>query len=195
MRMTKKWSQSIWLCALLWWSVIGTAYAYSAQTEMFEMHGGYSLAVHQIRSISSCGDLIEIEDGSLWKIRSYDAVDVCCWQEKDLIVIRPNGSWLSNYEYELLNLGTGDYVKSNLSLGSFCEGEFTHWIIAIDYWHQRIWLENGMCWEVAGIYTRFKDWVVGDTVILGVYNGWLSSSTPNILINVNMNNWQRGRVL
>lgn len=152
-------------------------------------------AFHRADYISIFGDSIELEDGSIWSVRGSDAYKTLNWLPSDLIVITPNHSWFSVYNFRLTNQNTGVSVESNLNLGPIYNGPFTHWIVSIDYYHDVVYLEDGSVWNMSyydGSIVR--KWVVNDTVIIGINDSWLSATRPNILINVNMLNYAAGVV-
>ena len=70
---------------------------------------------------------------------------------------------------------------------------YTHWIVAIDYYRNIVFLEDGSVWNMSSLDAGVIDqWVINDVVMIGVNTGWLSSYNPNILINVNMLNYAAG---
>lgn len=155
----------------------------------FTTHPG---AFHNPLSVSLLGDTIELEDGSVWAVSSSDSYKTMNWLTTDLLVITPNHEWFSIYEYCVTNQNTGMTVRVNMVLGPLFDALFRHWIVAIDYVSDRVWLDDGSVWDLAlGDYSAFQKWLPGDTVIIGVNDGWFSSYNPNILINVNVLNHAR----
>lgn len=149
-------------------------------------------AFHSCYSVGIFGDTIEFEDGSVWTIYPRDAYKTLNWLASDLVVVTPNRSWFSTYNFRLTNQNTGESVESNLTLGPLYNGPFTHWIVAIDYYNNVVCLEDGTIWNMSGFDdSAIKKWIVNDTVIIGINDGWLSYNKPNILINVNMLNYAR----
>lgn len=152
-------------------------------------------AFHRAVNISVFGDSIEFEDGSIWTVYSGDAYKTLNWLPSDLIVITPNHAWFSVYNFRLTNQNTGVSVETNLTLGPIYNAPFTHWITAIDYYNDVVYLEDGTIWNMSYFDDSIvRKWVVNDTVIIGINDSWLSSSRPNILINVNMLNYATGIV-
>lgn len=149
----------------------------------FTSHPG---AFHNPLLISALGDSVEIEDGSIWSISPSDTYKTLNWITSDLVVITPNHDWFSSHMFRMTNQNTGVSVKCNLVLGPIYNGLYTHWIVAINYYTQQICLEDGSIWTVTGFDSSvFSKWLINDTVIIGINDGFLSSSKPNILINVN----------
>ncbi|MGK5595523.1 MAG: hypothetical protein ACSNEK_09255 [Parachlamydiaceae bacterium] len=158
-------------------------------------------------AISALGDSIELNDRSVWLIASSDTKTAMNWlrqQEMALanggpglsMVITPNHSWFSSYQFCLTEQTTGTSVKANLYLGPLYNGLFTHWIVAINYYTQEICLEDGSLWKLSGLDAGvYNHWLINDTVIIGVNDGFLSSSKPNILINVNALTYSRAKCI
>jgi hypothetical protein len=144
---------------------------------------------HYINSIHPNRDFIELEDGSKWKVDPDDIQEMYSWRMGDTLTITANHKWFSNYTYKLKNLYTDREVKVNPFVGPVAFGPYSHWIVAIDYPSQQLFLENGTSWHVASCNNEiFRNWAVNDTIILGVSYSWCSSF-DSILINVNMNNY------
>jgi hypothetical protein len=148
-------------------------------------------AHHWLVSATPDGSIAELEDGSNWKLApNYSVFN---WRVGDSMVITPNHSWLSDYNYYIINKFTGSYVAADLVLGPVAFGPYTHWIIGVDYAAGHVYLENGSTWTIpSNDGYVFKDWAINDTVIIGANDSWLSSYDC-ILINVNMNNYVRAR--
>lgn len=137
-------------------------------------------------SVSYMGDYVVLHDGSGWTVSSSDSYKTLNWLTSDLVVITPNHSWLSAYMFKMTNQNTGVSVKCNLTVGPIYNGIYTHWIVGINYFTQDVYLENGTVWNVSGFDASiFSKWMVNDTIILGVNDGYFSISKPYILINVN----------
>ena len=114
----------------------------------------------------------------------------------DLVVITPNHGWFSAYDFRLTNQNTGDSILVNLVLGPIAPmygSIYTHWIIALDYYNNIVYLEDGSLWRMSSFDSHtVNEWIAGDIMIIGVNDGWFSSFSPNILINVAMLNYAVG---
>lgn len=147
-------------------------------------------------SISYFGDTVELMDGSIWAIAASDAYKVVNWLPTDAVVITANHNWFSSYSFRLTNQNTGDAAVCNLYLGPIdpmYNSIYTHWITAIDYYYDVVYLEDGSRWDISAFDSKvISNWMPNDVVIIGVNDGWLSYSNPNILINVNMLNYAAG---
>jgi len=159
----------------------------------FTSHPG---AFHKPYAVTVFGDEVQLEDGSIWNIYSGDRFLTLNWLTTDDIVITPNKNIFSIYPMVLTNQQTGASVQSGLAVGPVIGGFFSHWIIAIDKYNDQICLEDGSIWSMSPLdHDITKKWLAGDTVIIGINDGILSSIRPNILINVNVNNYAIGNCL
>lgn len=163
------------------------AKAFNAKT-YYTSHEG---AFHNPVAVSVWGDSVELEDGSIWSIYSADRYKTYDWMTGDIIIILQNTDFFSSFQYKLVNVNTGAVCKTNLSLGPIYNGYYTHWIVALDYLHNEVYLEDGSVWHISGWDTSIMDkWLPNDTVIIGINDDWFTQgSNPNILINVNMDNY------
>lgn len=142
-------------------------------------------AFHYATSISVFGDTITLEDGSVWGVKSADAPIILSWLASDNLVISANNSFFSLYDYCLTNQNTGEAVRINLLLRPIYNSAYTHWIVAIDDYSDMVYLEDGSVWNISAFDGNvIYKWLVNDTVVIGINDGWLSSTRPNILINV-----------
>jgi len=148
-------------------------------------------AYHNPYAVSLFGDTVELEDGSIWAVSLSDRHKTLDWMTSDVILVTQNTSWFSVYNYVLVNLNTGVHVNVNLSLGPIYNGLYTHFVTAVDYLHSEIYLEDGSIWKVSNWDTSISSqWLPNDTIIIGVNDDWLTQGlSPNILINVNTNNY------
>ncbi|MBS0604239.1 MAG: hypothetical protein JSS60_04285 [Verrucomicrobia bacterium] len=146
----------------------------------------FPINCHWLTSIADNNRSLELEDGSHWEVSPSDAYILRNWRREDSLVITPNYSWLSGYDYFITNKSTNSYVKANLYVGPVAFGPYSHWIVDIDYFGGHVFLENQMIWCInpQDSYV-LKDWAVNDHVIFGLYDSWFSPY-DHILINVNM---------
>lgn len=151
----------------------------------------FPINCHWLTSVADNSRSIELEDGSHWEVSSSDAYVLRNWRREDSLVITPNYSWFSSYDYYITNKSNNTYVKANLSIGPLSYGKFSHWIVDIDFFGGHIFLENQMIWcfNIQDSYI-VKDWALNDHVIIGTYDSWLSPY-DHILINVNMDDHAR----
>lgn len=144
-------------------------------------------AYHRPRYIPYFGETVELMDESIWEVAPYDREKVKSWFGEDLFIMI-NHDWFSNYDYCILNLSTRDKVRVNLISGPFYQGIYTHWVVSFNDFTHEIMLENGSIWQVSMMdFEELRNWGLENTVIIGVYDGFASGYSPNILINVNRN--------
>lgn len=145
--------------------------------------------------VSPFGDTVEFEDGSIWSVSFSDRRKTLNWMSGDTVIVTPNENepMLSTEDFCLVNLNTYVTVKANLCLGPLCCGCYTYYIVGIDYVHREVYLNDGSVWQVSFWDNSILDtWCFDHAVIIGINDGYLSHSNPNILINVNRMNYVIG---
>ena len=146
---------------------------------------------HWISAINSESRVVEIEDGSRWKLASPYYLG--SWKNNDTLSITPNHNTSSQYNYYVVNKSTGGYTEANLILGPVAFGPLTHWAVGFDFAKNHVFLENDSCWQVQDTDAYImQEWEPNDTIIIGSNDSWFSSYN-SILINVNMNNYVRAK--
>ncbi len=146
----------------------------------------FPINCHWLTSIADTNRSLELEDGSHWEVSPSDAYTLRNWRREDSLVITPNYSWLSSYDYYITNKSNNSFVKANLYVGPVAFGPYSHWIVDIQSGH--VYLENQMIWCISPQDINvLRDWAVNDHVIFGVHDSWFSPF-DHILINVNMDN-------
>jgi len=154
-------------------------------------------AWHNALEVSLLGDVVVLEDGSIWMVCSDDRYKTLDWYTDDIVIIVPNHDFFTSYDYRLINLKTGENVRVNLDCYEppLYNGYYSYWILAIDYSNKEICLNDGSVWKMHSFdKSTIKEWLPGDTVIIGTNDGgWFSGSNPNILINVNTYEHARGK--
>ena len=129
---------------------------------------------------------LSMEDGSKWEFPSTDVCTLRWWGLGHVLVVSPNYSWFSSFDYYISNQNTGTYVTANLFDGPVAFGPFSHWIVDIDYIGGHIYMENQMIWCAnPSDMSIVRNWKKNDHIILGTYSSWFSSY-DTVLINVNM---------
>ncbi len=158
------------------------AAAFSADV-FYTTHNG---AYHNPISVTALGGVVQLEDGSVWSIADGDHYKTLNWYTNDLIVLTPNHDWFTTELFRMTNQNTGVSVRCDMRMGPIYHGLYTHWIVGINYYTQEIRLEDGSVWQVTGFDSSiFNNWLINDTIVIGVNDSYLSSTKPNILINVN----------
>jgi hypothetical protein len=73
---------------------------------------------------------------------------------------------------------------------------YTRWIDYLDTWSRVVYLNDGSSWNMSWFDSSVVNkWAVGDIVVIGVNDGWLKGSNPNILINAVTGEWAAGSSL
>lgn len=170
-----------------------------ADKELQQKSGGKSLtntshsgAFHFPRYVTPFGDIIFLEDNSQWTVRYSDQKKVLNWYQGDDLVITPNHDFFSNFDYKLTNITLKRPESARVNLMAPTEqsllynGFYTHWIVDIDKWNNKVLLEDGSLWSVSfWDSSELSRMAKDDTIIIGTNDSWFKSSRPNILINVN----------
>lgn len=147
--------------------------------------------VHTLAAVSALGDSVEIEDGSVWKVSTYDGYKARSWRSTDPLTITQNHAWFSSYTYRIVNRNTGASIDANLYLGPFTNGAYSRYILTIDQVKGIVTLTDNSHWEVSDSdKSIFRNWMANDSVIIGVNTGW-DSACEGLLINVTTNNHAR----
>ncbi len=139
---------------------------------------------------------LEFEDGSVWKISSYDGVKALNWKSNDPLTVTQNNRWFSRHNYRIVNKANGTSVEANLFLGPVLGGEFSRFIIGIDHDRREVLLNDNSHWDISYLDSSiFNDWALNDYVIIGTNSNtsFWDSSSDSLLINVNMNNCVRAK--
>lgn len=171
-----------------------SGYGYDRYAPIF-----YSSSHHRLVQIlvRDNGDyILELEDGSNWKISNYDAPKAVNWLINDALAITQNNRWFSRHNYRIINKNNGTSVEATLFLGPLLNGEYSRYIVSIDHSRREIVLSDNTHWDITYLDSViFKDWALYDYIILGTNSetSFWDSSADSLLINVNMNNCVRAK--
>lgn len=148
------------------------------------------------------GDVVELEDQSIWQVHSWDVSKVKNWKRHHEIVIAPNKNIFTRwfYPYKFVNLHTHDVAKAKMKLSPVFNDPkvdiYVHWVQEIDYVRGLIRLEDGTLWNISiSDSDVMREFIPFDVVIIGTNDGWFRGSNPNILINVRSKKYVRGGVI
>lgn len=145
-------------------------------------------AWHRPHCVSTFGETVELEDGSIWSVSYGDRWKTIGWLRDDVIAIFPNTSWFGT-DFRMVNQNTGDTIDVDLRYGPTFGNIFTYKIVSVDYINAIVYLQDST-WAISiNDETVIYSWHAGDTVIIGHNDGWNSSIRPHILINVNVNDY------
>ena len=139
---------------------------------------------HQMISKSILNNSIEIEDGSIWKIRPYDEHKITSWLTSDPLIITQNQRWFSSYRYRIINKYNQSSVEVNLSQGPIKNGPRTLYIEAMNLENGFVYLNNFTQWKIdSKDLQALQTWRERDAVIIGENSDFFSNYEA-ILINV-----------
>lgn len=194
-------------------AAMATANGYSAQPVRYSSASGLDLitthngAFYHPISFGLLGSTIKLCDESVWTIQPSYAYITNNWITSDEIVITPNYTIFSSYNYCLRNLNTNTMVKANLTLyvHPAYQTPANYQVIAYDDYNGTMVLSDGSEWRIL-TFDYSKRWDIYDTVIIGLNDGQFSKPgygyglndalldpyySPNILINCNIQHYVR----
>lgn len=155
----------------------------------FTTHDG---AFHFPIAISVYGEEITFEDGSVWGVAPHDQWKTLNFFANDRLLVMQNKWCSSYYQFMIVNQSTGMEVECNLIRSPHCCGPSIHWIVAIDFYHYTVTLEDGSVWNIDPVeYPYISSWLLNDLIIIG-FNQEGCSCHPNILINAYRLNYACG---
>lgn len=163
----------------------------SLTSKLYTYYTTHAGALHWAISVTPFGDSVQLEDGSIWSVSSWDRYKTLNWLSSDTILVAQSSNYFSIYGYKLINVNTGAEVEVNLTLGPIYNSVYTYYIVGIDYFWNEVMLNDGTVWKFFWDDSVMKKWLINDTVIIGINDGAFSGSEPNILINVSMLNYAR----
>lgn len=141
-------------------------------------------AIIQVTSIGSNGSNIEMPNGSTWEVRWGDRRVVQNWKPRQQIYLMPGSSW-SSYRYTAVNMIRQEQAQVLMASYAWYNSPHTKYITDIDKITGHVQLNDGSSWDVSRFHQKYVAlWEIGDVVMIGVNNGFLSFSNPNILINL-----------
>lgn len=137
---------------------------------------------NKIWTLDYNGSFIELWDGSVWTVIPEDRYLASHWFVTDRLYVVPDF-----YQFKIVNMENGTYVHACMSANPLPNGVYTKKIVGIDYLFGRIILNDGtICQVDSWDYNRLENWLIYDTVIIGV-NNWGSITYPYAIINANIN--------
>jgi hypothetical protein len=152
----------------------------------YQYYAGYD---HWAVLFSGDCRVVEIEDQSQWLVSPHDVYKTLNWLSGDLIAIHPNWGWFPFGKWRIVNRRTGESAEAQLIRSPNLKGPYTKFVYGFDAYNGVVYLTDGTRWVVSSKdRTRLQKWLVSDVVIVGMNDGfWSSSKYPAILINVNLN--------
>ncbi len=135
-------------------------------------------------AVAKKGNYIELNDGSVWKVRQRDRNKVKKWNARDAIVIETGGlfSW---YSFSLVNYSRRESIEVELHNSDKWHGNTSHWIVEVNPYYGYVKLENGSIWHMST--SELATWSPNDDVIVGLSKDWFSNQYNYVLINPKAN--------
>jgi hypothetical protein len=145
---------------------------------------------HFLSRISALGDWVEFKDGSVWVLSN--GFIARSWLGSDRLMVTQNDRWLSNYNYQIVNLDNGESIEANFF--SLNRGDFTHYIKEVNLQTGTIKINDNTRWEVfTEDLDKIADWKSSDLIIFGINGGPKKSIYGELLINARLGDRVRAR--
>ena len=167
-----------------------TKWLWARPSDPNEYHPCYLL-----KAVGAEGTTIAMNDETVWAVSPETASIAANWAPGAALLITPNHTWFSHYNYCLENKSTGEYVTANLS-----QGPFVKYATFIRYKHccnGDLALSDGSLWRVHapqgrlirafGPKNRYPFWKKGQAILIGENDSIFGGRY--ILININENNY------
>ena len=155
---------------------------------------------HSLYSTQTDGQMIEIDDGSIWKINYYHRNTVRHWRSGDILEISQTYNTRGE-RFWITNKTLGSYVPAELSLSPIVDHPCAHQLSYVDRGVVSIMSASGLESRYV-IDSRdvhlIANWQLNQLVIVGVNNiSWFGffEKSDVILINVDQNNYVRATLL
>ncbi len=143
------------------------------------------MRTYQMVQISDCGDLFEIEDGSVWKVNPTDKDKVVTWNSSDRFFITQNHSISSGFSYKIINTNTLLAAEIDLEESPIENGPHTLSVSKLDFEKREVVLKDSSRWKISSYDDHlFQDWQFNDLVIIGQNTAADSHESEALLINV-----------
>lgn len=154
---------------------------------------------HYLSAVQTDGQMIEIDDGSIWRVNRFHARRTAFWATNDVLEISPTYN-RTGERFMITNKTRNSYVLAEITNGPLMDSPFTNEVTSI---------MNGIVYlmSVSGIESRwaidprdtFKiaGWDLRQAVIIGKDASSWYSWYPNenaILINIENNDFIRARL-
>jgi hypothetical protein len=194
--MFKKLNSWILTSVLCWFFL---AFSSKSTATPFYHHSFLPFYQHTLSNLQSYGELLEIDDGSIWKINPYHKHYLSNWRACDILEISATNT-VSGERFYITNKTLNTYVLAELSLGPIINNPYTN---HITWTSQRELIIT----SVAGLETRWivdlSDtsklvfWKQHEAIIIGKHTpSWFNWHDTNevILINVDKNEFIKAKL-
>jgi hypothetical protein len=149
----------------------------------------------EVKQIDNGDYLLQLEDGSWWRISNYDGNYALTWKENDPLTLTQNHRWRSSYDYLLVNQVSNSHVEANLQGEPQKDGPYTRTISQLSADHKEIQLSDHTRWEISSLDTSVaENWDASHTVIIGSNSDW-DSTCEGMIVNVTLKTCVRAKQL
>ena len=130
--------------------------------------------------------ILEMEDGSMWHINSYDGEKILSWRPNDTLFIVQNTLWFSRHNYRIVHKNDGAAVEAKFFRKPASPGPYSRYIADIDHARKILLLNDNTRWDFSDSDPNiFKNWAPDDYLIIGAT---MMEDGGALLINVDINN-------
>ncbi len=100
---------------------------------------------HLLKAQGIDGSIIELEEGSQFKVIDADRETVKHWEQDAIlkVMVNPQPRWISSGTYYLVNVKMGDYVRADYYQGPLTTHPFASTIYHVDLHHGEIYVRDG----------------------------------------------------
>lgn len=141
---------------------------------------------------------LALEDGSIWKISSYDGEKATGWRSNDPITVTQNNRWFSRHSYRLINDASGVAVEANLFQIPDPYGPHSRHIVGIDCDRKEVLLSDNTVYNISFLDASvIRGWTNHHFIIIATNSNvsFLDSGKDILLINASTNDSVRAKKL
>jgi len=183
----------------IWKSVISIFVAIFSVVSIGLAQGNYTslyeASHHLIFVITISNNIIELDDGSEWRIQSSDIEKAKEWDADDVVVVTPSSQSGQSFDYVMDNLTVNDKAQVTLLDGPKMGGLYARFVLEVDVDNGEFVLDDGVRCDVFAMDIDFlESWCEGDPIIVGVSAGSFVGGEQYIFINSNTENYVRGDI-
>ena len=156
----------------------------SMQAEII-LYDGY----HQLKAKTPDGLIIELQDGSYFKVYSADSYRVKEWEEDTILKLSP-AYWSRYADFYLTNIDDGYYIRADYFRPPLLDHPKTYIISHVDNYYGEVEIRDSTSkswWQIdEEDIPLIENWRNGDTIVVGLNHGWFSfyyKHSDHILLN------------
>lgn len=139
----------------------------------------------------------QFRDGSIWRVADQDVWAISDWSFSDEIHLMFNHTWFSTpYRYLLYNVDLNRSIRLYPQAGPKFDRIERLFVYDRSFIEDEVVLSDGSHWKVTSFDRQnFSEWLLDDSIVIGVNDDWMSTKYPNFLFNLTTNTWIRARWL